>query len=567
MSQRFKQYPTVHCHPGSLDTASTPAAFAAKEVELGSGCMTATDHGTMAQVRNVYEVAKKNKLTPILGIEAYVRDDQDKLLLAAGHTHNEQGTLADYYKYAHMTLHCLDADAFEALSRILSKADAKAEKHGSERKPIFDWNDIEELGSYNITAGSGCLIGVVQRHLLDHNDIYMADAFYSRARSLFKPGNFIAEVFPHKCDRFWESAGYLTFEDGTEQKIAAWKKIKLQGAGDGQVKDLAVRWKRGRRDTLVAVMENRKWAEKEPRAITNIEIREGAFLNECRPWAEDSDVQRGANEAILYLARKYGDKVVISDDSHFASENEKIVQDIRLQSGGGNWKFVNSYHRQSSEESYAHFKATLGTSEKEFEGWVDNNIEWASRFKDFRFRDRKSLPSKFYPSDTLGHTMELIKKHGRMNWQDPVMVARLEKEIDMLHMNGTIDLLPYFMVGEEVLEHYSKNGKLSGPGRGSAGGVLLAYLLRITHVNPIKYGLSMERFLTATRVRSGKWPDIDTDLPSRDLLVGWEEPGLEIELEDGTTKMVGREAKVRTSEGIVTVNVALARKLDIVEWL
>jgi error-prone DNA polymerase len=59
-----------------------------------------------------------------------------------------------------------------------------------------------------------------------------------------------------------------------------------------------------------------------------------------------------------------------------------------------------------------------------------------------------------------------------------------------------------------------------GAWAGSAAGLLLTYLLGITHVDPLRFDLSMDRFMTPDRIASGKLPDIDQDLPSRDLLVG-----------------------------------------------
>lgn len=524
----MRNFVTCHCHQASLDTASTPEAFAAKEVELGTGFLTVTDHGTLGAARKVYDLAKKKKLTPIIGLEAYLRDDDCPIIKASG------ADLEEYLKfggkekkYMHVSMGFMDADAFEAGVRILSKADGRAEKHGSERKPLFTWADLEELGSHNVTMTSSCLIGVVQRHLLAHNNIDMAVAHYEKMRSICKPGNFYSEIFPHVCDRNWESAGIITYADGTEEKLAEWKKLKLKDGGESQLKEFARRWKAGRQDELLAVMEDRKWKDREPKAITGIEVRQGFIMNDCRPWTEDADIQKGCNKVILALAEKYGDKILIGDDSHFASPDEKIVQDIRLQTGGGSWRFSNSYHRQSSAEAFEYFRDHLGVTEKEFEGWVDNTHAWGEKFKGFKFRERKTLPTSFYPEDTLGYTMELIEKHGRMQWENPVWVERLAKEIELLHQNGTIDLLPYFFIDEEVCDFFGKMGKLTGPGRGSAAGLLLTYLLRITHLDPIKRQLSMERFLTMSRVRSGKMPDIDQDLSKkhRDLLVnpetGW----------------------------------------------
>jgi DNA polymerase III alpha subunit len=580
----MKNFVSCHVHQASLDTASTPEAFAKKELELGTGYLVNTDHGTLGAARKIYDLAKKKKLSPIIGLEAYLRDDDCPILKSFGvtpqHPENDKGelqldqpkTLAHYAKYFHLTMHFMDADAYELGVRILSKADARAEKHGSERKPLFTWADLEELGGHNVTMTSSCLVGVVQRHLLDHDNLEIATAYYEKIRGICKPGNFYVETFPHRCDKNWDSAGYLQYSDGSRERLKPWKKLKFKDGEEAQLKDFAKRWKPGMQDQLLAVMENRKWQDREPKLVTGVELFEDFIANECRPWAEDGDVQKGANIALLYLAQKYGDQVLIGDDSHYAQTDEKVVQDIRLQAGGGSWRFYGHYHRQSSAQALQHFQETLGVEQREFDSWVDNSYAWAERFKGFKFKDRKSIPASFYPEDTLAHTMALIEKHGRMRWEDPVWVERLSREIEMLHENGKVDLLPYFMIDEEVCDLYGRNGKLTGPGRGSAAGMLLAYLLRITHVDPIANKLSMERFLTASRVRSGKLPDIDQDLPDRELLVGFLYDGWELKLSNGETVSVKAGSKAfHSHEGgpagyELTVEDAAKQKTPVTEF-
>jgi hypothetical protein len=62
---------------------------------------------------------------------------------------------------------------------------------------------------------------------------------------------------------------------------------------------------------------------------------------------------------------------------------------------------------------------------------------------------------------------------------------------------------------------------LAGPGRGSAGGLLLAYVLGITHVDPLRYDLSADRFMTPDRIENGKLPDIDMDFGDRTPILSW----------------------------------------------
>lgn len=559
-SNYVKNYTTPHCHVQSLDSASTPEAFVERELELGTGTITVTDHGSLVACRKVYDLGKKAGLTPILGIEAYFRDDDCPILTEAGiqkkyydlNSSNKSeaekailypnGTFGEYLKYCHLTIHFLDQAAYETGVRLLSIADGRAERHGQERKPLFNWANLEELGAQNVTMTSGCLIGMVQRHMLDNNNVDLAKKYYNRLKSIVKPGNFYVEVFPHKCDNNWVQGIFLELGDGRTLKYYSGKVIRTN-VGEFPATQLAKEFaKKGNEHKMILGVKNRStWEEMESELVSVKEIAD--FMpNECRPWAPDGDVQRGLNRVVLALARTNKDPVLVSDDSHFAHPEEKIVQDVRLAQGGGAWRFSNSYHRQSSEESYEHFKATLGTSEKEFEGWVENSKEWSGRFKDFKFETTVSLPTKFYEpkycehpwhkntkieerDHSLMYTMELIKKHGRMDWSSAQHKSRLQEEIKLLHNNEVIDLLPYFFIVEEACSVYEDAGLLTGPGRGSAAGLLLTYLLGITHVDPLRYGLSLERFLTLDRIRSGRLPDIDQDLPHRDLLINGDGKG------------------------------------------
>lgn len=554
-----KNFPTPHCHSAaSLDSASTPENFAAWEVEHGTGALTVTDHGTMAGARKVYDLAMgkkfKGKLTPIIGLEAYFRDDDCPILKSfgietviqckhkGGKVVSEQEWLAfgkdtqlgwtpfrsfaNYQKYFHLTMHFQDQKAYEAGIRVLSRADARAELHGTERKPLFTWLDLEELGAENITFGSGCLVGMVQRHLAFGERADIATAYYERLRAIVKPGNFWVETFPHVCDTDWTSEVIVSLEDGTVQKFPAWKKLltdKKYGKGEGiNAEELAETWARGTdgHGNLNAVMQKRHWVDfPEKKKITGVVLQEGFFKNECSVFAPNADIQAPSNRFVMELAAKHGDKVIISDDSHFVTPDEKIVQDVKLMQNG-NWRFANSYHRKSGEEAGLYYRQVLGMSEAEVEALADNNHAWAAGFKNFKLVNRPSLPTRFYPEDTLSHIWKLVQSHGRQSvLRKPEYAARLRAEIQLLHLNGTIDLLPYFMIDEEVCRLYSDHGELTGPGRGSAAGLLLAWLLEITHVDPLRYGLSLDRFLTLDRIQTGKLPDIDQDLPHRDLLV------------------------------------------------
>lgn len=90
-----------------------------------------------------------------------------------------------------------------------------------------------------------------------------------------------------------------------------------------------------------------------------------------------------------------------------------------------------------------------------------------------------------------------------------VYLDRIEKEADVLTRGGFID---YFLVLWDIVEWCESQGIMSGIGRGSAAGSLIAYLFGLVKIDPIKYDLLFERFLNESRMESSA-PDIDIDFP------------------------------------------------------
>lgn len=591
----MKNYVSPHCHLQSLDSASTPAAFAAKEVELGTGAIVCTDHGTLGAAYATYELAKKNNLTAAIGIEAYMRQDDcpiltklgvpktsavprgsDKAKWAADHP---EGSFYSYAKYFHATLGFQTFAAYKLAVKLLSKADARSEVHGSERKALFGWSEIEELAAQKVTMGSGCLVGLVGRHLMTADTISRdtkiaaAKAYFERLHYLFKD-RFYVEIFPHRCTHTYIKGVFIDVEKNgkTETiKFSFSKKIKTN-QGETTAFDLSDNYDKESHQELLGVCNYKVWTDYEqPYKIINVRKQDSFIENECNPWTPNGDLQFGANVFMMGMAKKHNVPIMVSDDAHFTDPKFKLIQDIRLSQQdkwdqGGSWKFYNSYHRMSSAEAFEHFNKLHNIPLKTFEEWVDNSYRWIEGFKGFEFDAKLQLPTKFFPKDTLKYTRELIDKNGRMPKNDPRYIERLKKELDILHRNGKIDLLPYFHLANEVCSLYQNQGELMNVGRGSAAGCLLSYLLGITHLDPIKHDLSLERFITKTRIESLKWPDIDLDFNSRDLLVGYATDVVEFETEDGKKTIVPENFKLETDRGLLTAREAIDKNADIKPW-
>jgi DNA polymerase-3 subunit alpha len=99
---------------------------------------------------------------------------------------------------------------------------------------------------------------------------------------------------------------------------------------------------------------------------------------------------------------------------------------------------------------------------------------------------------------------------------------RIKYELSIINGFG---LAGYFLIVQDIITHVRNNGWLPGPGRGSAGGCLVSYLLSITEIDPIKYDLLFSRFLNAGRFSKDNisLPDIDMDVPSqyRDQIIDY----------------------------------------------
>ncbi|EJO5346875.1 DNA polymerase III subunit alpha [Clostridium botulinum] len=101
--------------------------------------------------------------------------------------------------------------------------------------------------------------------------------------------------------------------------------------------------------------------------------------------------------------------------------------------------------------------------------------------------------------------MDKVLSYGDINKEAKTLIERLNYELSIIKQMGYVD---YFLIVWDFIRFANENGIMTGPGRGSAAGSLVAYTLGITKIDPIKYNLIFERFLNPDRV---SMPDIDSD--------------------------------------------------------
>ena len=126
------------------------------------------------------------------------------------------------------------------------------------------------------------------------------------------------------------------------------------------------------------------------------------------------------------------------------------------------------------------------------------------------------LPTYVIPENkTANEALNELVKEGLRKKGFHTNKEYIERAIYELKVIKGKDFASYFLTMKEIID-IAKSRMFCGPGRGSSGGSLVCYVLGITDIDPIKYNLLFERFISSDRAGL---PDIDTDVENRDLLL------------------------------------------------
>lgn len=249
-------------------------------------------------------------------------------------------------------------------------------------------------------------------------------------------------------------------------------------------------------------------------------------------FVKDGDLNRAYNQFLATMVDKHNLKCIPTSGAHFIDKSDKLIQDCISRNSYKSGKCYNeSYHAKTVSELYIELKRQLGEwlTEEKFSSWIQNTLDILEGAKGIVVKHDFHLPkidipehikakTDDYNKQTYFYTVELCMQHGRWN-NDPVYVARFKKEIDVIMKNSTLNFLPYFLMYEDICSFARSQGILQNIGRGSAGGSLLSYYLKIIHIDPIDKDLPFERFLSHARIRAGSFPDIDADFGDRTPII------------------------------------------------
>jgi DNA polymerase-3 subunit alpha len=258
--------------------------------------------------------------------------------------------------------------------------------------------------------------------------------------------------------------------------------------------------------------------------------KDNFFLEAQLMDREYSNEQIEMTEHIRRLGRITDTKVICTPDAHYCRKEDAIDQRILLCNNlkttliDINKKILNNEKVPMEcffKSENFHILSPEEINELHTEEEIDNTNLVNEMCEDYDILSKPLLPEfecpKGYDPD------EYLRQLCRNGWKEKIenhipkedhdkYVERIKYELEILQGAG---LSSYFLIVQDIVNYVRTNSWLPGPGRGSAAGCLVSYLVGITSIDPIKYGLIFERFYNAGRNTEDRisMPDIDVDVP------------------------------------------------------
>ncbi len=431
-----------------------PADLFAKCKELGQPAVAVTDLGTLAGAHDALKYSLESGIKLIMGLDAYFCDDLS----------NQDARLR------HIVLLAKNATGYKNLL-LLNKVGYDNNIINFKKVfPRIDWNILEQYSEGVIClTGDG---GGILSQLINAKDISGAKEQALKLKKIFGD-NLGIEVLPNVLVRNENSYSYKIDQNYTNRqliKIAQELDIKLVAASNSYylTKDQAAA-----QDVLLAIGSGQP-------------ISSGGRLKYNVP---DFYVKE-EHEIMHFFSRagyeKFGKEEDKSDFASMLCANTVYFAD---QCEVPNW--IDPKFSNPSGKELPSFPIEDQPDYQEFLSWLPNQTPEVITLPSDAAYLRFACDKRFAAKVPVG--------------QEDIYRARLAEEFDVMEFHG---FCSYMLIVADYLEYSERNNIRIGPGRGSVGGSLIAYLLGIHKADPIKYKLIFARFHNKEKKA---YPDIDSD--------------------------------------------------------
>ena len=439
----------VHTQYSTLDGAASIEGLMKKAKKDGMTALAITDHGNMFGVKHFHNVALKEGIKPILGCEAYMAADSRK-------SRSGKEEQSSY----HLILLAKNLTGYHNLLKLISKAWTE----GFYYKPRIDKEILEQYHE-GLICCSACLGGELPEAIMSGNE-ERPDEVITFFKNLFGDDYYI-ELQRHKTDNPNKNSNVYRDQMLVNRRL-------LELAQKHQIK--------------VVATNDVHFVEKEDDPAHDRLL--------CIGTAKDlSDPDRMRYTGEEYMKTQAEMREIFSDIPESIANTQEIVDKIEQYSLKRNpimpifqipdsFGSLDDYRKQYPDEESL---ITFFTPE------VYHNFETYD----------KALHTLF-ETEYLKHVVYEGAQKRYPNMTDEIK-ERIDFELITIRNMG---FPSYFLIVWDLLKAAREMGVIVGPGRGSAAGSVVAYCLKITDIDPIRYNLLFERFLNPDRI---SMPDIDID--------------------------------------------------------
>lgn len=219
--------------------------------------------------------------------------------------------------------------------------------------------------------------------------------------------------------------------------------------------------------------------------------------------------QKYVNAQLKVYAKEFGVKTVITNDVHYIDKEDAETQDVLMCVQTSKNIDTPNRMKMPCDEFYLKTYDELKEVFPDDEDALDRTVEIANKC-DFKFVFGKYKFPHYIPENgqtPIEYIRGLIDEGIKIKYGEETQEIRdrIEMELSVIEKQGFIE---YYLIVWDYINAARKMGISVGPGRGSGAGSIVAYLINITDIDPLKYGLYFERFLNSERVSA---PDFDVD--------------------------------------------------------
>ncbi len=441
----------VHTDYSLLDGACRVDRLMDRAATLGMKAMALTDHGNMFGAIEFYNAAKSKGIKPLIGCEIYLTE-QSRL--------EKNGRAEDGKSYYHLGLLAKNLQGYQNLLKLVSDAHLK----GFYYKPRADYETLSRYAG-GLIAFTGCLAAVVPQHLLYDR---FEDARKATARfiDIFGRENFFVEIQDHGIPEQRKIIpGLLKIAEEFNLKIICTNDVHYVRHEDA-----------GPHDALLCIQTGAKIADENRMRFSGNEFYLKSRDEMARLFAEVPES----------LTNTVGVAEMCDLSIPFPKGSERYPR----------YPLTPEITAKYDRPGYLHQLCVDGLKRR-------YGIDFPE------------IAARAVVAERLAKLTQLApgQKPSAPDYSglapEEVLALRMGYELAIIGVTGFID---YFLVVWDFIAWAKEHGIPVGPGRGSGAGCLVAYLLSITNLDPIRFGLLFERFLNPERVSP---PDFDIDFCMR----------------------------------------------------